>query len=107
MKITCVLRAKQYAVKWRCWGLHSIFKFEKYFILCFTGFTMIKILFYNILFTIIMKVTIDFVHGRSNFFSVEVLDELGVFIDKKVNLDKKKIFSVGPPRAAYFFFLST
>jgi hypothetical protein len=34
--------------------------------------------------------SIDFVHGKSKFF-IEVLDELELFIDKKVFFDEKKI----------------
>jgi hypothetical protein len=34
--------------------------------------------------------SIDFVHGKSKFF-IEVLDELELFIDKKVIFDEKKI----------------
>jgi hypothetical protein len=37
--------------------------------------------------------SIDFVHGKSNFF-IEVLDVLELFIDKKVIFDEKKIPSV-------------
>jgi hypothetical protein len=40
--------------------------------------------------------SIDFVHGKSKNF-IEVLDELELFIDKKVIFDENKI-SVGPPR---------
>jgi hypothetical protein len=38
--------------------------------------------------------SIDFMHGKSNFF-IDVLDVLELFIDKKVICDEKKIF-VGP-----------
>jgi hypothetical protein len=41
--------------------------------------------------------SIDFVHGKSKKI-MEVLDELELFIDKKVILDEKN-FSVGPPHS--------
>jgi hypothetical protein len=36
---------------------------------------------FHFLFTIVMKLHIDVVHGESNFFN-EGIDELGLFIDK-------------------------
>jgi hypothetical protein len=50
--------------------------------------------YFYFLFTIVMKVLISCTEN-SNIF-IEVLDELEVFIDKKVIFDEKKI-SVGPP----------
>jgi hypothetical protein len=43
-----------------------------------------------------MKVMISCTENPKNF--IEVLDELELFIDKKVTLDEK-IISVGPPSA--------
>jgi hypothetical protein len=48
------------------------------------------------LFTIVMKVLISCTENPKIF--IEVLDELELFIDKKVIFDEKKI-SVGPPSA--------
>jgi hypothetical protein len=45
----------------------------------------------------ISKESIGFVHGKS-FFFIEVLDEIRLFIDKKVIFSEKK-FSVGLPSA--------
>jgi hypothetical protein len=41
--------------------------------------------------------SIDFVHGNPNIF-IEILDELELFIDKKVIFDEKNL-SVGSPAA--------
>jgi hypothetical protein len=66
-----------------------------------TGFTVqineenLVLLFY-FLFTIVMKVLISCTENPK--FFIEVLDELELFIDKKVIFDEKKI-SVGPPSA--------
>jgi hypothetical protein len=46
------------------------------------------------IYTIIMKVLISCTENPT--FFIEVLDELELFIDKKVIFDEK-IFSVGPP----------
>jgi hypothetical protein len=52
--------------------------------------------FFYFLFTIVMKVLISCTENPKLF--IEVLDELELFIDKKVIIDEKKI-SVGPPSA--------
>jgi hypothetical protein len=44
--------------------------------------------------------SIDFVHEKTKFF-IEVLDELELFIDKKVIFDEKNL-SVGPPSVSKF-----
>jgi hypothetical protein len=53
--------------------------------------------FFNFLFTIGMKVLISCTENP-NFF-IEILDDLELFIDKKVIFDEKYI-SIGPPRRA-------
>jgi hypothetical protein len=56
-----------------------------------------KILIFTLYLRYLMKVLISCTENPKKF--IEVLDELELFIDKKVIFDEKKI-SVGPPSAA-------
>jgi hypothetical protein len=60
-----------------------------------TIYSSLFLLFFYFLFTIVMKVLTSCTENPKKF--IEVLDELELFIDKKVIFDEKKI-SVGPPR---------
>jgi hypothetical protein len=58
---------------------------------------VLSLMHFYFLFTIVMKVLISCTENPKKF--IEVLDELELFIDKKVIFDEKKIY-VGPASAA-------